>query len=196
MRDLSRYDDAVAAIDAANAADPTSVLLNGVEVPLALAHGRLAVVWIERLVPHPHETVLLAARAHHLLRWELPRSTYPDGRAGYLRWRGDQKKRHARDVGVILAAAGYEAATIERVQSLIKREGLGSDPDTQAVEDAACLVFAETQLIEVAVKLPSDRLANVLRKTFAKMSPSGRAALARIDLPEAERRLVDDLLNG
>ena len=51
------------------------------------------------------ETLLLAARAHHLRRWELPRDSYPVGRAGYLRWRRDQKAapRHGRrrDLGSV-----------------------------------------------------------------------------------------------
>ena len=77
--------------------------------PLALAHGRLAAEWIDRLVPDADDTLKLAARAHHLRRWELPRADYPEGRAGYLRWRRDQKRRHAADVEALLVAAGYDA---------------------------------------------------------------------------------------
>ena len=86
----------------------TIVEVRGRQAPLALIHGQLAAEWIERLVDDPDETLLLAARAHHLRRWELPRGTaIPIGRAGYLRWRRDQKARHADRVAAILEPYGY-----------------------------------------------------------------------------------------
>ena len=45
------HERAAAAIDAGNSDDPTSVLVDGVATPLALAHGRLAVHWVEALDP-------------------------------------------------------------------------------------------------------------------------------------------------
>lgn len=187
---MSRYDDAVAAIDAANAGDPTTVTVRGVAEPLALAHGRLAAEWVGRLRAEAPEVVLLAARAHHLRRWEVPRSSYPEGRAGYLRWRRDQKARHAADVATILVAAGYDAAAVERVQALIKRDGLGRDPDTQLVEDAACLVFVETQLVTTAATLEPDHMVSVLHKTARKMSPAAIALLGDVPLGDDGRAIL------
>jgi hypothetical protein len=194
VRRLSRYEDAVAAVDAANSEDPTLVPVRGEDLPLALAHGRLAAEWVPRLVADPDEAVLLAARAHHLRRWELPRTDYPEGRGGYLRWRRDQKARHARDVEAILAAVGYDGETIGRVQALVRREGLGTDPAAQAVEDAACLVFLETQLVSVAPKIDSDRYAEVIRKTAAKMSPTALALVAEAPLSDEARALLSAAL--
>jgi Domain of unknown function (DUF4202) len=197
VRRLSeQYAAAAAAIDAANAADPTSVTARGTEQPLALAHGRLAAEWVARLVPEADEALLLAARAHHLRRWEVPRASYSEGRAGYLRWRRDQKARHAGDVAQLLDGAGYDVATVERVQALIRRDGLSAgDPGAQAVEDAACLVFVETQLGSVAARLDHDRLLEVLRKTARKLSPAGIAALADVPISPAERALLDEALS-
>lgn len=189
---MSRYEAAAAAIDAANAADPTAIAVRGVVQPLALAHGRLAAEWALRLRPDAPAAVLLAARAHHLRRWEVPRATYPEGRPGYLRWRRDQKARHAEDVAVILTGAGYGQAEIARVQSLIRREGLGSDPDTQLVEDAACLVFVETQLVSTAEALDRDHLVEVLHKTARKMSPEALALLPDVPLSEQGRAILAD----
>jgi hypothetical protein len=189
--DSPRYAAAVAAIDHANDDDPTVVTVRGQTLPLALAHGRLAVEWVGRLVDDPDEALLLAARAHHLRRWELPRTDYPDGRAGYLRWRRDQKARHARDVAALLEGAGYDAATIERVQALVRRDGLAAgDAGAQAVEDAACLVFLETQLASVADKLEHDHLVDVLRKSARKMSARGLDLVAEIPLDDEERALL------
>jgi hypothetical protein len=194
VRNLSaRYDQAVAAIDAANAADPNSVEVRGKSLPLALAHGQLATEWIPRLVAEPDETLMLAARAHHLRRWELRRDTYPEGRPGYLRWRRDQKARHAADIVEILAPCGYEPSEIERVQHLLRREPVDG---TQAMEDAACLVFIETQLGSVAARLDHELMLDVIRKTARKMSPAGLALVGSIPLSVSERELLGEALSG
>ena len=195
MRSLSaRHDAAAAAIDAANAADPTVVNVRGQQQPLALTHGRLAAEWVQRMHPDADETWLLAARAHHLRRWEVPRQTYPEGRAGYLKWRRDQKTRHAHDVAELLQAAGYGTEAIERVQSIIRRDRLSTDQGQQAVEDAACLVFLETQLADLAERLDHALLVDVLRKTARKLSPAGAAAIAQIPLGPAEQALLAEAL--
>jgi hypothetical protein len=194
VRNLSpRYDAAVAAIDAANADDPTIIEVRGQRVALALIHGRLATEWIEQLVDEPDEPLLLAARAHHLRRWELRRDSYPVGRAGYLRWRRDQKIRHATDVAGILAGCGYEPAEIERVQRLIRRESIDG---MQAVEDAACLVFIETQLASMAERMERVHLVDVIRKTAKKMSAGGLELVARIPLGEEEVGLLSEAFSG
>jgi hypothetical protein len=192
VRNLSpRYDAAVAAIDQANADDPNSVEVRGQRVALALIHGRLAAEWIEQLVDDLDEILLLAARAHHLRRWELRRDSYPSGRAGYLRWRRDQKIRHATDVAAILGACGYEQAEIERVQRLIRREPVDG---AQAVEDAACLVFIETQLASFAERTDHALTIDVIRKTARKMSPRGLELVAAIPLGETEPALLREAL--
>jgi hypothetical protein len=184
------YDAAVAAIDAANADDPTSVTVRGAAHPLAQVHGVLAAEWMADLHPDASDAWLLAARAHHLRRWELARSEYPEGRAGYLRWKRDQRVRHGRDVGVLLTEIGYDDATIVTVQALVRRDSLATDPGAQAVEDVACLVFLETQLAEVAGKLSHDHLVKVLSKSLAKMSPAAKEAAGRIPLTDAQQAIL------
>jgi len=196
VRGLNRYDHAVAAIDAANADDPNTVDVRGQTWPLAEIHGRLATEWVERLRPDADDMVRLAARAHHLRRWEVPRSSYPDGKAGYLRWRRDQKQRHADDVTELLAAAGYADDEIDRVGALIRRDRLSTDPDAQLVEDAACLVFIETQLADMVPRFERDHLLEVIRKTARKMTPAGLAAVGNIDLGDTERQLLTDALDN
>src|SRR5512144_2528909 len=99
----SRLDAAVAAIDQANSADPNVLVLDGVARPKEQAHAEMMTAWVLRLDPDADEAQLLAARAHHLRRWTLPRSDYPEGRSGYLRWRTALKAQHAQEVGQILA---------------------------------------------------------------------------------------------
>ena len=185
-----RFEAAIAAIDAANADDPVSIEVRGERRPKELAHAELMTEWVRRLDPGATEAQLLAARAHHLRRWTSPRSSYPEGRAGYLRWRTDLKKQHAEEVGRILAAAGYDADTIDGVQRIVKKVGLGSDPAVQVHEDALCLVFLETQLASTADQLGDDHIVEVIRKTAAKMSPAGLAEVAAIPMRDHDRELI------
>src|SRR3546814_10021826 len=77
------------------------------------------VAWVQRLDPTADEAQLLAARASHLRRWSIARTSYPEGRAGYLRWRSDLRKQHAAEVTEILTTARSEEHTSE-LQSLIR----------------------------------------------------------------------------
>lgn len=168
-----RFEQAIAAIDAANADDPETLVVRGVRRPKELAHAELMTERVLELDSDADEAQLLAARAHHLRRWSIPRSSFPDGRAGYLRWRTTLNRQHAADVGAILADAGYDATTIERVQRIIRKDGLKTDAAVQTHEDALCLVFLETQLLEILDRLGDDKSVDVIAKTLRKMSQKG-----------------------
>ncbi|MGQ0616305.1 MAG: DUF4202 domain-containing protein [Acidimicrobiia bacterium] len=191
---VPRYDLAVAAIDTANADDPNTITVDGVERPKEQAHAEMAEAWLRRLDPAASEVQLLAARGHHLRRWSLPRSSYPDGRAGYLRWRTTLKRQHAEEMGTILRAAGYGDDDVDRVQRIVRKEGLGSDPQVQAHEDALCLVFAQTQLADVAGQLGADKAVEVVRRTLRKMSPEAIALAAGVDIPPSAREVLERAL--
>jgi uncharacterized protein DUF4202 len=166
-----RFDRAVAAIDAANAESPT-----GREPDDAVR----VTEWVRRLDPDASEALLLAARAHHIRRWTVPRSSYPDGRSGYLKWRRDLHEVHAAEVGRILDDAGYEAATIERVQEIVRKRRLSTDPEVQVLEDALCLTFIQTQYDDLAGRLDGEKMDGVVKKTLAKMSPGAQALAAQL----------------
>ena len=186
----ARFDAAIAAIDAANAADPTTIEVGARRGPKELVHAEMVTGWVERLSPAAPEPLLLAARGHHLRRWLVPRGTYPAGRAGYLRWRRDLHRRHAEELGEILDGVGYDRSTVERVGEIVRKDGLGRDRDVQTLEDALCLVFLETQLAEVAQRLDDAQRRRVLDKTLAKMSPAGRAAIPALALTDETRALL------
>ncbi|MBA3302861.1 MAG: DUF4202 family protein, partial [Acidimicrobiia bacterium] len=92
-----RFDAAIRAIDAANADDPETIVVDGVVRPKELAHAEMMTAWVRRLDAEASDAQLLAARAHHLRRWTIARSSYPEGRSGYLRWRTHLKKQHATE---------------------------------------------------------------------------------------------------
>lgn len=187
-----QFDAAVAAIDAANADDPNVVVVDGAERPKEQAHAELMTDWVRRLDPDATDEQLLAARAHHLRRWALPRSEYPEGRSGYLRWRTELSKRHAAEVGEILTAHGYDSASVERVQQIIRKQGLATDPAVQVHEDALCLVFLDTQLDPTIDRLGRTKVVDVVAKTLRKMSSAGIAAAGDLGLSELGAGVLAD----
>ena len=186
----STFVKAIAAIDAANAEDPNSLLFRGESRPQVLLQAERATHWIHEMEPAPSETLLLAARAHHLRRWELPRSDFEQGRAGYHAWRRAQARRHADGAGDLLERLGYEEESVRRVGEIIRKEGLGEDPEVQTLEDALCLVFLETQLEDFAAQHPEEKVVDVIARSLAKMSPRGRSVGAKLELPGDGPRLL------
>jgi hypothetical protein len=193
---VDRLAAALAAIDAANADDPSVITVDGVVRPKELAHAELMTRWVRTLDPGCSDEQILAARAHHLRRWTIPRASYPDGRSGYLKWRTALKRQHGDEVGAILRDAGYDDDSVARVQAIVTKRGLGHDHAVQVHEDALCLVFLETQLDELASKMGDDRTVDILQKTAKKMSPVGLAAARELRFSPPAAALLERALAG
>lgn len=175
----SRFTAAIEAFDEANTADPTIVESEGREWPKELLYGHQMSAWMDRFAPDASEALRLAARCQHIRRWEIPRDSYPRDRVGYLKWRTELKHMHARIAGEILERAGYDEDLIARVQSLLKKERLKSDPETQILEDVVCLVFLENWFADFSKQHDPDKVVDIVAKTWKKMSLTGHeAALA------------------
>ena len=171
-----RLHRALALIDSANAADPKGE---------ALVYGQRMNAELARLFPEASEVLQVAARGQHVERWLLPRSDYPEGKAGYLDWRREQGRRHAERVAGIMAEAGFPAADCERVTVLLRKEGIKRDPEVQALEDVICFVFLKWYFSPFAAERGPEQTLDIVEKTARKMSAEGRArVLAEFDLPE------------
>lgn len=194
MSENNRLQAAFARFDAANAEDPRRVALEGKEYPFELLYAQRMTHWLEQLAPDASETLRLAARSQHLCRWQIPRSQYPMDRAGYYRWRIRLYSFHAEKAGVILREAGYDDATVARVQRLLQKKDLKTDPEMQLLEDVACLVFLEHYFADFSKEHEPDTVVSILRKTWAKMSPRGQAAAVKLEMPAEARRLLDRAL--
>ena len=186
-----RFASALARIDAVHAEDPARDADGRAK---ELAYVLRLSAWLDRLAPQASEALRLAVRCQHLRRWAIPRSSYPEGRAGYLRWRRDEALAHAALAGEILRDAGYGADEVARVQALVRKERIKQDAEAQALEDASCLVFLEHELAAFAAKHDEPRVIDILRKTWAKMSEGGRAAALALALPEPLRALLGKAL--
>ena len=185
-----RFEDAVARFDDANAQDPNHERVDGVPQPKELVYAGRMTASLARFVPDASEAVQLAARCQHIQRWTISRSTYPDGRDGYCAWRTDLARFHADTAGAILREVGYDAATIGRVQSLLRKERLKADPEVQLLEDVICLVFLQYYVAAFAAQHAESKVADILRKTWHKMSEKGRQAAFELDLPDDLRALI------
>jgi hypothetical protein len=191
--DTQRLTLAIAEIDRANAEDPNQIEVRGALRPKELAHADLASEWIVRLVDQPSEALRLAARAHHLRRWSMPRSEYPEGRSGYLVWRQALKQCHADETARILEDCGYEPEVIEATTDIILRKNLTGSRDAQALEDALCLVFFETQLAELSARLTPEKMSDVGLKTLRKMSTRGRNLALELPIDSQYTDLLREL---
>jgi len=147
--------------------------------------------WLAKLAPDASEQLRLAVRCQHLRRWAIPRSDYPEGKVGYLRWRKESSIAHAALAGDILGRAGYDAETVKQVQSLIKKERIKHDASAQLLEDCACLVFLEHEFAGFAPKHDEAKLVDILRKSWNKMSSRGHDAALGLKLPAALRAIVE-----
>ena len=177
-----RFDRVIAAIDTANAADPNFDGETG--RPASLLYGERMSAELERLAPDASETLRIAARGQHIERWTSPRESYPEGRQGYLAWRSDLAAFHAERVSGLMGEAGYGEAERAAVASLLRKEGLKRNPETQLLEDTICFVFVRHYFAAFAAKHADEDVKRILSRTARKMSPEARARMAaEFDLP-------------
>src|SRR4030095_10463049 len=184
-----RFESAIAAFDQANSQDPKKEVWEGVETAYELLYSRWMTEWVKKLDPKPSEAVLLAARCQHLRRWEIPRADFDPGRIGYLKWRKYLYQFHADKAGEILREVGYPEETIRKVQDINLKKSI-KDPDTQTIEDALCLVFLQYQFSDFLKKTPREKMPDIIKKSWAKMSPKAREFALKLPFSEEETKLI------
>lgn len=190
----TRLETVLAAIDAANAADPNRVTVEGEERAAEhLYGGRMSEV-LARLHPDATEHLQIAARGQHIERWTSPRNSYPEGRVGYLKWRKALMDYHAGRLAEIMRQAGYEEGDVARVSALVRKEKIKYDAEAQALEDVICVVFLEHYFADFAAKHEDAKLIDIVRKTWTKMSPRGHEAALALALPGRAGRIVEAAL--
>ena len=196
METSDRFQSAIELFDGIHTRDPNVETVDGQSLPAAVLYARRMTQWLRKLEPNASEALRLAAYSQHLKRWEIPRSTYPMDRAGYHRWRTALASFHADEAGRVLQKAGYDDATISRVQALLRKERLKANPEAQLLEDVACLVFLEFHFVDFSQRHDEQKLIGILQRTWKKMSTRGHAEALKLELPPQKRRLLENALGG
>lgn len=191
-----RFVAAIRRIDEENSRDPNREEIDGISWPRELIYSHWMTEWVFKLCPYASETLLLAARCQHICRWQIPRNAYPMSRAGYLQWRTELKKFHARKSGELLQELGYDLPTVRRVQDLNLKMDFPNDPGGRVIEDALCLIFLERQLAALAAKSDDDKVVNALRKSWQKMTPAAQAEALKLKYGPREKELLALALKG
>jgi len=197
----SQLERALALIDAANSEDPNTETADGKEWPKELLYSHRMSEMLERYAPEADDAMRLAARAQHVQRWKTPRSSYPQGRQGYLQWRSGLYKFHAETAAALVAQAGYGEEVVERVKKAVGKRGLKVNPDTQLLEDVTSLVFIEHYMLPFAESHPEydeAKWIDIIRKTWKKMSDRAHqfALSGGITLPEPLVPLIRKAVAG
>jgi DNA repair ATPase RecN len=180
---ITRFNNTISAFDAMNAEDPNLIEVNGKRLPKELVYAQRMTDMLNRYAPQASEALQLAARCQHIQRWKSPRSAFPMTKSGYLQWRHQLKTFHAQVASQVLLAHGYEDDMIQQVCSLLKKENLAGNADTQTLEDVIVLAFLEHDLADFVQKhadYSEEKFITILRKSYLKMSENGRAAALRL----------------
>lgn len=181
-------------IDAENAQDPNIEINESISFPKELLYSNRMYEKLMDFFPNASEEVQIAAKAQHICRWKIARESYPMDRVGYLKWREDLKKFHAKTTAEILEKAGYSPEFIARVSFLIEKKLLKKDQETQLLEDVICLVFLEHYLEPFVEKHDTEKLKNIILKTWNKMSENGHQAALKINYSPANLQLIKDAI--
>lgn len=183
----------IAAIDAANALDPSLIVVGRAMRPASLVYGERMSARLRMYEPLASLELEIAVRGQHIERWAIPRQSFPEGRIGYLTWRKDLQRFHARRLGEIIASCGMSEAIAKRVGELVRKERLASDVEVQVLEDVACLVFIEHYFDPFTAGRTDEKLAEILAKTWRKMSDRAKAA---VQIAPPPQRILDLLAAG
>ncbi|KAE8145456.1 hypothetical protein BDV25DRAFT_70738 [Aspergillus avenaceus] len=188
-----KYTQALHKIDVLHEEDPKIITSpsSPTPIPYELHYANKMTKYLTLREPSAPETLRLAIRAQHLKRWEVPRSSYPATKLGYHAWRSGLQKRQADMAEAICREVGYSPEEASRVAALVRKEGLkGGDPQTQVLEDVACLVFLDDQFEEFEKGYDEEKVVGILKKTWAKMSEQGRELALKIDMSNRAKSLV------
>ena len=191
---MDAYERARQAIDAAHGADPGRAPDGR---PAELAYADAVEKWVCVVSPGAPALLRLAARCQHLERWLTPRSLFPEGQSGYLAWRRSLYVKQAERARELLVGAGVAPAECEDAATWVSKAGLKSNAGTQALEDAAVLVFLESEILRFHgqhADYPREKFVDILRKTWRKMSPRAQDLALKMELPDAVASLVREAL--
>ena len=191
----TRFETAIALIDKKNAEDINTYQVADIEYPKELLYSQRMTRKLLQFDPNASKALQISARAQHICRWKIARKEYPMDRVGYLKWRETLKKMHAELTGEILQQVGFDDQFVDRVQKIILKKLLKKNEEAQALEDTTCLVFLDYYFEEFAAKHTDEKVIDILKKTWVKMSDKGHAAALKIPFSDKSLALVKQAIS-
>jgi tRNAThr (cytosine32-N3)-methyltransferase len=114
-------------------------------------------------------------------------------KSGYHAWRRSLYIKQAERARALLLEAGVPDGEAAEVATWVSKTGLKTNPGTQTLEDAACLLFLENEISAFAAQhaeYSREKFVDILRKTWRKMSVPAQQAALSLRLPDAIATLV------
>lgn len=193
---MDAYARARELVDGAHSADPNRAPDGR---PAEFVYADQMEAWVQRVVPAAGPLLRLAARCQHLERWSVPRAAFPMDRPGYLAWRRSLYGKQAERARELLLSGGITPAEAEDAATWVAKKGLRTNPGTQALEDAAVLVFLDSEIQAFAAQhaeYSREKFVEILRKTWRKMSARAQEIALGLELPGPVASLVREAVKG
>jgi len=185
---IEKLSNTLSAIDEVNSQDPNTIMIDGTSEAKELVYGQQMTDCLQQYWPEAKELLQIAVRAQHIKRWQLKRTEFPAGKAGYYQWRIAQGKFHAELTASIMLEQGFTNEEAEQCACIIRKEDLKTNTDSQTLEDVACLVFLMHYFDEFAAKYTKQdneaKIVRIVQLTWKKMSDEAHDIALKLTLPE------------
>jgi hypothetical protein len=157
-------------------------------------YSRRMTEMLNEFVTSPSVSLQVASRGQHIQRWAIPRSDYSMNKKGYMKWRTVLKTYHAELLSDLLEGEGAEQSVVDQVRLLISKRKLKTDLESKTLEDVICLVFLKYYFAGFAKKHDEEKIIDIVRKTWAKMTEDGHTAALKLPFGDVELSLVKKAL--
>lgn len=191
---MSQLQKVLHAIDAINSADINLTFVDGISHPKELLYGQYMSACLDNYWPNASECLQIAVRAQHVKRWHLKRTEFAEGKKGYFAWRKELGIFHAETAKALMLDFGYSEDEAGATAAIIRKENLKSNPESQTLEDVACLVFLQYYFDAFAAKHKEEKIIRILQLTWGKMSTQGQEIALGLTLPSHLAILVGKAL--
>lgn len=190
-----QLDRIIEEIDRVNKADPNIIAEGDDLYPAEYLYSLRMTKELQTYCPEASDKLQIACRAQHIARWKYPRYDYPEGRAGYLKWRSELYKIHADLVSEIIIKVCDDKEFADQVHDKMVNKVKGTTEGSQIIEDVACLVFLKYYFDSFIKKHEEAKLLNIIKKTWNKMSEEAHKAALKIAFSEEHKAIIEKALS-
>lgn len=189
-----QYHKAIIAIEQIHSKDITQEQHNGSLIPAEFLYGKRMLKTLELVSPESSYAMKLAVQCQHLQRWGVPRSSYTYDRRGYHEWRREVMKYQLEQTINLLSSISIDEIDIKWIAQVINAQENKADSNGLIIMDTACLVFLKWYMEPFAKKHESEKVLDILKKTFRKMSTDAQNLISKLDLPESSLQVLNQAI--